>query len=79
MSTTGRGILNQFRWMLIILILFVMLMALISTEVFSGDEVIFQDSSLEGSEPEASGSDSTAPALSEYLRGRDQASAPATP
>ena len=72
MSTTGRGILNQFRWMLIILILFVMLMALISIEVFSGDEVIFQDSSLEGS-------DGTAPALSDGMRGRDQASASATP
>ena len=79
MSVKGSGIVNQVRWMLIILILFAMLMALISTEVFSGDEVIFQDSSTEGSEPEASGSEGTAPALSEYLRGRDQASAFATP
>ena len=79
MSIRGSGVMNQVRWILIILVLFVMFMALISTEVFSGDEVIFQDSSLEGSEPEASGSEGTAPALSEYLRGRDQASAPATP
>ncbi|MCH9036654.1 MAG: hypothetical protein IH860_04985 [Chloroflexi bacterium] len=79
MSVRGSGIVNQVRWILIILILFVMLMALISTEVFSGDEVMFQDSSLEGSEPEASDSEGTAPALSEYLSGRDQASASATP
>ena len=79
MSIRGSGIVNQARWMLIILILFVMLMALISTEVFSGDEVMSQDSSLEGSEPEASESEGTAPALSEYLRGRDHALASVTP
>ena len=71
--------MNQVRWMLIILVLFVMFMALISTEVFSGDEVIFQDSSTEGSEPGASGTEGTAPALSDSVRGRDQASASATP